>query len=396
LTGGNLPVNHPRYGFSRKAPVAGRVMNKMTGKNIADLTYEDLKNIPAEAYQQLIDDIRLLNQNKLVVDLVGDNILYDQGKNKFNLLDLSKNDFDSNAEWIFAHESGKLSTNRVKEMMKQKMMSAFWKNNNYQAPNGYDSRWLNALQSRIINRVNNIKKKGGIIPKAQVGKTVNKIISNLNPFNFLVNDYTDKGDFNKAYRAAREQGEKEFLWNNKRYTTNYNGTLKEQLDQTGIIDVNKSKNTALRHQLIEGTYTGDAYDQYKYKDIIKDVLNPNKNVRNPYTDGVEKDLLRIYLGRPTKHNLVTLSKYKPTIAKGDKENLYYSIKDYGEFLNPSLNSLKKDEGFNTLKEYAQYLNDNKASGKINEQPYNVGLGDHTINYGKDDRGEYISYYDKWD
>lgn len=238
--------------------------------------------------------------------------------------------------------------------------------------------------------------KGGIIPKAQVGKTVNKIISNLNPFNFLVNDYTDKGDFNKAYRAAREQGEKEFLWNNKRYTTNYNGTLKEQLDQTGIIDVNKSKNTALRHQLIEGTYTGDAYDQYKYKDIIKDVLNPNKNVRNPYTDGVEKDLLRIYLGRPTKHNLVTLSKYKPTIAKGDKENLYYSIKDYGEFLNPSLNSLKKDEGFNTLKEYAQYLNDNKGSGKINEQPYDVGLGDHTINYGKDDRGEYISYYDKWD
>jgi hypothetical protein len=30
------------------------------------------------------------------------------------------------------------------------------------------------------------------------------------------------------------------------------------------------------------------------------------------------------------------------------------------------------------------------------QIYDVGLGDYTVNKGKDDRGEYISYYDKWD
>ena len=47
-----------------------------------------------------------------------------------------------------------------------------------------------------------------------------KIKATLNPKNWEVPDYSDKGDFSTAFATARKAGEKEFMWNNKRYTTN--------------------------------------------------------------------------------------------------------------------------------------------------------------------------------
>lgn len=47
-----------------------------------------------------------------------------------------------------------------------------------------------------------------------------KVKSTLNPKNWGVKDYTDKGSKEAAFAAARKAGEKEFMWNNKRYHTN--------------------------------------------------------------------------------------------------------------------------------------------------------------------------------
>ena len=47
-----------------------------------------------------------------------------------------------------------------------------------------------------------------------------KIKATLNPKNWEVPDYSDKGDFSTAFATARKAGEKEFMWNNTRYTTN--------------------------------------------------------------------------------------------------------------------------------------------------------------------------------
>ena len=63
-----------------------------------------------------------------------------------------------------------------------------------------------------------------------------KVKATLNPKNWGVEDYTDKGDFNTAYSSARKAGEKEFLFNGKRYNTNYKGTPQQQLKETGITD----------------------------------------------------------------------------------------------------------------------------------------------------------------
>ena len=70
-----------------------------------------------------------------------------------------------------------------------------------------------------------------LIPKYQKGTSIkntsfsvipdwDKVKSTLNPKNWGIKDYTDKGDFNAAYSSARKAGEKEFMWNNKRYHTN--------------------------------------------------------------------------------------------------------------------------------------------------------------------------------
>ena len=64
-----------------------------------------------------------------------------------------------------------------------------------------------------------------------------------------VDDYTDKGDFNTAYSSARKAGKKEFMWNNKRYNTNYKGTPEQQLKETGITDKQRLSNNFIRDRI---------------------------------------------------------------------------------------------------------------------------------------------------
>ena len=54
------------------------------------------------------------------------------------------------------------------------------------------------------------------------------ISKNINPKNWGVEDYTNVGNFNKAYNSAKKEGKKEFIWNNKRYTTDYAGTPRQE------------------------------------------------------------------------------------------------------------------------------------------------------------------------
>lgn len=73
-------------------------------------------------------------------------------------------------------------------------------------------------------------KKNKNLPQYQWGQIVNK----LNPYNWGVEDYTSKGDFNTAYSLAKKAGENEFMWNNKRYSTKYAGTPRQEVGRYGI------------------------------------------------------------------------------------------------------------------------------------------------------------------
>ena len=58
--------------------------------------------------------------------------------------------------------------------------------------------------------------------------------SKINPKNWRVPDYSDKGDFNTAYSTAKKAGEEEFMWNGKRYNTKYAGTPRQEVGAYGI------------------------------------------------------------------------------------------------------------------------------------------------------------------
>lgn len=61
---------------------------------------------------------------------------------------------------------------------------------------------------------NNYAEGGSLLPDW------NKVKVTLNPKNWGVPDYSDKGNFNTAFATARKAGEKEFMWNNTRFSTN--------------------------------------------------------------------------------------------------------------------------------------------------------------------------------
>jgi len=68
--------------------------------------------------------------------------------------------------------------------------------------------------------------KAGNIIKYQSGS---KLTSKLNPYNWGVPDYSRLGKFSLAYKTAKKDGLKEFMWNNERYTTEYAGSPRQEV-----------------------------------------------------------------------------------------------------------------------------------------------------------------------
>lgn len=121
----------------------------------------------------------------------------------------------------------------------------------------------------------------------------------------------------------------------------------------------------------------------------------------------ESDLqLATYLGIPVKDRYykeeLKQSKYSPT--KGNENNIYYTV-DLSEDDKREL--IENAQGFDFGKYYPIKLyNDDKqllydgtplkiGQSKLSMRGYN-NLGQFTLSRGYDDKGEYISYYDKWD
>lgn len=125
--------------------------------------------------------------------------------------------------------------------------------------------------------------------------------------------------------------------------------------------------------------------------------NPQGYEREKY------DLWGMYLGKGQKSNSIKQSTYAPT--RGSGKGTYYAIpkleeqigavgeikaKDFNDFRNQVLSSTEGGTfGFNAV---SGSRDDKKAKIVANVQP----LGDATISAGEDDKGYYISYYDKWD
>jgi len=219
----------------------------------------------------------------------------------------------------------------------------------------------------------------------------------LNPMNWGVTDYTGKKDFNSAYAAARQAGEKEFMWNGKRFNTDYKGTPQQQLKETGLTNEQIQDRSKLNKNLTKNIYPY-SYDNLEKRIWAAGVLGKKEENREaidkdprPY-DKEKLDALNLYAGVPQKNNTFRISNYKPSISK-DNINYYTFNKQDDRFVKNLIDyAYLKSKGAidGSAKDY-----DIDVKGLVPDQEKNV-MGNYKMSTGKDDRGTYVSFYDKWD
>lgn len=154
---------------------------------------------------------------------------------------------------------------------------------------------------------------------------------------------------------------------------------------TGKDRFDNAEYTNLSNKLREADEKGDIK---RIKSLLSELENFNSDNIGRDDDYSEDGWLK-YLGLNQSNNTFTESQYKPTKAK-DPNSSYYRLPN--EF---------EKELFNIHKE-----SDFKLSNKIDESyfPSSMGenksrarvLGNFTTDYGVDEKGSYISYYDKYD
>jgi len=116
---------------------------------------------------------------------------------------------------------------------------------------------------------------------------IEKLKSKINPKNWGVTDYTDNGDFNKAYSSAKSDGKDEFMWNNKKYNTKYAGTPRQEAGAYGIkgeavhpMDLNSPIQVNQYKEVVSKYFPGHIEAGIPKQGILVDGINKGSDGRN--------------------------------------------------------------------------------------------------------------------
>jgi hypothetical protein len=162
-----------------------------------------------------------------------------------------------------------------------------------------------------------------------------------------------------------------------------------------------------------------SYDKSKKKEaFISNLIHGQTIDKNAYSllkEGVvtaeREDAWRLYLGLPQEHGTFGISDYKPTRGKDDV--YYYKINNFFEnaamkagmplsaFIK-ELKDLEPDKDDDLGSAAAAASDGDEAPPPLTREFEISGddlagvMGWYTYSFGHDERGSYISYYDKWD
>jgi hypothetical protein len=238
-----------------------------------------------------------------------------------------------------------------------------------------------------------------------------KFYETLNYKNWGLKDYSNYTTRGSAFKNARTNGEKEFMYKGVRYNTNYAGTPEQQLRETGLTNEqiqDRSKlNKNLGKNLLPVSYenlpiryiiSGKLGAKESNRQFIDNLLNDKMTTEDKKqlnelskTSGLNADELKrryanrmdaynLYLGIPQNNNTLEVSNQIPSKST-EKNKTYYKYND------ETKNKLAKE-----LIDWANTTSDEK--GVLTDVKQFV-MGDYTASKGKDKRGEYISYFDNW-
>jgi hypothetical protein len=205
-------------------------------------------------------------------------------------------------------------------------------------------------------------------PQEQIkyfGTTKENNISNikgLTVFNSLLKNKTAYGNF--------ASGDASVAVNNKDY-----------FEITNLYKSGKIK----RAEYLDKLYSNaiNTSDDSKY--IHKGGSNPP--VR-PLNINSSQDALNIFLGKPQEYDSFSISNYKPSNSK-NSDSYYYKLNREeeieNELFNTSKNVLTGEDNFLNSKETERYV----KGSHLGE----ASLKNFKLSKGKDERGDYVSYYD---
>jgi hypothetical protein len=234
----------------------------------------------------------------------------------------------------------------------------------------------------------------------------------INPKNWGVEDLSNLKTRGEAFNTARNKGEKAFIYKGTRYNTNYAGTTEQQLKETGLTNEQLQNRSFLNKNLANNLYPF-AYQNAIGRAWSTGVMNKKEESRKYHEEGKydipemieiknrRLDALNLYSGIPQKNNTFGISKYIPSDSK-DKNKTYYNFNNRDkEHLEEKLIHDAYYNDYERDKETKRLVS--KQDIKIGTQEYKVDnlggmgtMGNYKISTGKDKRGKYISYYDKWD
>lgn len=224
-------------------------------------------------------------------------------------------------------------------------------------------------------------------------------------------DIVDGKTFPEAFERARKAGKKTFTWNGdgKIYTTNYNGTPKEQMTTYGITNEQLHDRSWWQNRLARNL------NPYSYKQPLKrffqTVFMNQKDCdygasKNGYDNNAcRRDYFNVYNGLPQEHNTLSVSDWRPSITSGCSMPYYYKENALSEYFKNNVSKVL--EKYDEMTDH-QFVNKGNYTScpsikgeelmekMLGHYDTNVNLGHFTVCIGQDKRGCYISYYDKWD
>jgi hypothetical protein len=215
------------------------------------------------------------------------------------------------------------------------------------------------------------------------GGILGTISNYLNPMNWGVSDYSSQPSFSKAFERAKKSGASEFMYNGQRYSTASDMTPAQQMQAYGITDQQRITDPSFIRKNLGNLNTVRGYDiplTTVAQTALGNIPAPNPETLGPV--GVkEQDALRLYMGLPQQYGTFTPSRYKQNA---------YELTGYNNLLPDTL--LSKEQ----IKKFGEPTRSQKDV-KNPLKPYeDFIMGRHTVNQGKDERGDYLEYIDKWD
>ena len=159
--------------------------------------------------------------------------------------------------------------------------------------------------------------------------------------------------------------------------------------------------------------SGFANHLSKTNNPIGKEINPAGGKSRGKDYGNMYDLYNYYFGQPLESKTLMYSQYKPTVSK-EKNNNYISINDdkFKDQVLDIYNNLDYDEqekksipvsgyassynGMNPMGVWLGQYDKNKLNEALEHRNKTNAIGNFIIGKSSDEKGDYISYYDKFD